>query len=95
LEPIRSSSSTSRAPLQAGGIAVLVPDFALVKEWAYAGMFFDLTGAAVASAASGNEWWHIVAPLTVALVLAASWALRPEGRRLKGATPRGLGLQAN
>jgi len=95
LEPIRSSSSTSRAPLQAGGIAVLVPDFALVKEWAYAGMFFDLTGAAVASAASGNEWWHIVASLTVALVLAASWALRPEGRRLKGATPRGLGLQAN
>jgi AhpD family alkylhydroperoxidase len=26
-----------------GGIAVLVPGFALVKEWAYAGMFFDLT----------------------------------------------------
>src|SRR6266487_3236012 len=57
-----------------GGIAVLVPGFALVKEWAYAGMFFDLTGAAVASAASGNAAWHIVAPLVVALVLGASWA---------------------
>jgi len=37
-----------------GGIAVLVPRFARVKEWAYAGTFFDLTGAAIASAASGN-----------------------------------------
>lgn len=65
-----------------GGIAVLVPGFARVKEWAYAGMFFDLTGAAIASAASGNAWWHIVAPLAVAVVLAASWALRPQSRTL-------------
>jgi uncharacterized membrane protein YphA (DoxX/SURF4 family) len=65
-----------------GGIAVLVPDFARVKEWAYAGMYFDLTGAAIASAASGIAWWHIVAPLAVAVVLAASWALRPQSRTL-------------
>jgi uncharacterized membrane protein YphA (DoxX/SURF4 family) len=31
-----------------GGVAILLPGFALLKEWAYAGMIFDLTGAAVA-----------------------------------------------
>jgi uncharacterized membrane protein len=55
-----------------GGIAILVPGFARVKEWAYAAMFFDLTGAAIASGASGNAWWHVVASLAVAAVLAAS-----------------------
>ncbi len=70
-----------------GGIAILVPGFARVKEWAYAGMFFDLTGAASASAATGNAWWHIVAPLAVAAVLAASWALRPPSRTLGALFP--------
>jgi hypothetical protein len=36
-----------------GAIAILLPRFPLLKEWAYAGIFFDLTGAAVASAATG------------------------------------------
>jgi hypothetical protein len=31
-----------------GGVAILLPGFALLKEWAYTGMIFDLTGAAVA-----------------------------------------------
>ncbi len=70
-----------------GGIAILFPGFARVKEWAYAGMFFDLTGAAIASGASGNAWWHIVAPLAVAVVLAASWALRPQSRTLGALFP--------
>jgi uncharacterized membrane protein YphA (DoxX/SURF4 family) len=65
-----------------GGIAILLPGLPRVKEWAYAGMFFDLTGAAVASTSVGNAWWHIVAPLSVAAILVASWALRPESRRL-------------
>jgi hypothetical protein len=65
-----------------GGMAILVPGLPRAKEWAYAGMFFDLTGAAVASTAVGNAWWHVIAPLLVALILVASWALRPENRRL-------------
>ncbi len=65
-----------------GAIAILMPGFARVKEWAYAGMFFDLTGAVIASAASGNAWWHIIASLAAAVVLAASWALRPQSRAL-------------
>src|SRR4051794_14136054 len=71
-----------------GGLAVLAPGLPRVKEWAYAGMLFDLTGAAVANAtmgaAIGAQWWHVPAPLMVAVVLLASWALRPASRRLAG-----------
>ena len=66
-----------------GAIAILIPGFALVKEWAYAGMFFDLTAAAVASAATGGAWWHVAAPLVILLILYGSWWLRPESRRMR------------
>ena len=71
-----------------GAIAVLVPGFPRLKEWAYAGIVFDLTAAAVANATMGDvigaEWWHVPAPLMVALIVIASWALRPSSRRLPG-----------
>lgn len=76
-----------------GAIAILVPGFPLIKEWAYAGIMIDLTGAAVASMATGGAWWHAVAPLLIAALVVASWALRPESRRLPGATIRGLGMR--
>ena len=76
-----------------GSIAILVPGFPLLKEWAYAGIMFDLTGAASASIATGGEWWHVAAPLSIAVLVAASWALRSESRRLRGATLRGLELR--
>jgi uncharacterized membrane protein YphA (DoxX/SURF4 family) len=65
-----------------GGVALLVPRFPRVKEWAYAGIFFDLSGAAVTNAAVGGSAGHIVAPLVCIAILFASWALRPENRTL-------------
>src|SRR5215216_1810456 len=44
----------------------------------------------LASIATGGEWWHVAAPLSIAALVAASWVLRPESRRLPGATIRGL-----
>ena len=76
-----------------GSIAILVPGFPLIKEWAYAGIMIDLTGAATASLATGGAWWHVAAPLVIAVLLVVSWALRPESRRLPGATIRGLGMR--
>ena len=70
-----------------GSIAILVPRFPLLKEWAYAGMFFDLTGAAVCNAANHAVWWHILAPLFVLIFVVASWAWRPPSRRLCSAAP--------
>ena len=66
-----------------GAIAILVPGFPRLKEWAYAGIFFDLTGAAASCAAVGGYGvyaFHILAPLVLAGLTVASWALRPESR---------------
>jgi uncharacterized membrane protein YphA (DoxX/SURF4 family) len=66
-----------------GAIAILVPRFPRLKEWAYAGIFFDLTGAAASCAAVGGYGaygFHVIAPLLIAGFLVASWALRPQSR---------------
>jgi hypothetical protein len=66
-----------------GAIAILVPRYPRLKEWAYAGIFFDLTGAVASVAAVGVYGayaFHIFAPLILAGVTVASWALRPESR---------------
>lgn len=66
-----------------GVVAVLAPRFPRLKEWAYAGMFFDLTGAAVSHAASGDAMGKVVTPLVLLSLVFVSWALRPQGRTLK------------
>ena len=68
-----------------GAIAILVPRFPRLKEWAYAGIFFDLTGAAASVAAVGGYGayaFHVIAPLVIAGLAVASWALRPESRTI-------------
>jgi uncharacterized membrane protein YphA (DoxX/SURF4 family) len=65
-----------------GAIAITAPRFPRLKEWAYAGFVFDLTGAAVSHAAVGDSAAEIVVPLVFLALVIASWALRPEGRRL-------------
>jgi uncharacterized membrane protein YphA (DoxX/SURF4 family) len=68
-----------------GAIAILVPRFPRLKEWAYAGIFFDLTGAAASCAAVGGYGayaFHIIAPLVIAGLTVASWALRPPNRSI-------------
>ena len=68
-----------------GAIAILVPRFPRLKEWAYAGIFFDLTGAAASCAAVGGYGayaFHVIAPLIIAGFTVASWALRPPSRTI-------------
>jgi uncharacterized membrane protein YphA (DoxX/SURF4 family) len=68
-----------------GAIAILVPRFPRLKEWAYAGIFFDLTGAAASCAAVGGYGaygFHVIAPLIITGFCVASWALRPESRTI-------------
>ncbi len=65
-----------------GSIALVVPKFPVLKEWAYAGIFFDLSGAVVANSANGGVWWHVAAPLVIIAILYGSWALRPASRRV-------------
>ncbi|HLG74686.1 MAG TPA: DoxX family protein [Chloroflexota bacterium] len=65
-----------------GAVALLIPKFPLVKEWAYAGVFFLLTGALFSHFASGNPWGEFI-PATFLLVLTLlSWYFRPADRRV-------------
>jgi hypothetical protein len=68
-----------------GAIAILAPRFPRLKEWAYAGIFFDLTGAAASCIAVGGYGayaFHVLAPLIIAVLAMASWALRPQSRTI-------------
>jgi uncharacterized membrane protein YphA (DoxX/SURF4 family) len=63
-------------------VAILVPGFARLKEWAYAGMMFDIVGAIVSHAAVGDEVAKMVIPVVIAGMVITSWSLRPKGRTL-------------
>jgi uncharacterized membrane protein YphA (DoxX/SURF4 family) len=64
-----------------GAVALLVPRFPRLTEWAYAGAFFTYTGAAASHLAVGDGvalWWG---PVVFAAIEAVSWVLRPSARR--------------
>ena len=67
-----------------GGLALLAPRLPRLKEWAYAGIAFDLTGAAFSHAAVAHPAAKVIAPLVILGIAAGSWALRPASRRLGG-----------
>jgi uncharacterized membrane protein YphA (DoxX/SURF4 family) len=65
-----------------GAVAVIVPRFPRLKEWAYAGVVFDLTGALASNLASGvTDTGTLAYVLLMMGVTATSWALRPASRR--------------
>ncbi len=63
-------------------IAILIPKFPLVKEWAYAGIFFAMTGASISHIAVNDTAFHIIVPLVIAGLAITSWYLRPLSRKL-------------
>jgi uncharacterized membrane protein YphA (DoxX/SURF4 family) len=65
-----------------GSIAIVIPLFPRLKEWAYAGIFIDLTGASASHAFSGDGPAKIASPLILLVLVVASWALRPPSRKL-------------
>jgi hypothetical protein len=77
-------------PWQLACAATLIaPRFPLVKEWAYAGAFFNYSSAVVSHVAVGdglNQWFFAL--LMTALTV-CSWALRPPDRRIARPTQRG------
>ena len=59
-----------------GAIAIIIPRFSLLKEWAYAGMFFNMTGAAASQLAVGDVAESLIAPIIFTALVVASWVLR-------------------
>jgi hypothetical protein len=63
-----------------GSVALVVPGFPRLKEWAYAGIFFNMTGAAVSHVVCQDAAWHLVVTVGLAALALASSALRPASR---------------
>jgi uncharacterized membrane protein YphA (DoxX/SURF4 family) len=78
-----------------GALAVLVPGFPRLKEWAYAGMAFDLTGAAASHAVVGDGVVKVAIPLALVALVTASWALRPASRKLEARAAATAAVQAS
>ncbi|MCW7473099.1 DoxX-like family protein [Leptospira levettii] len=66
-----------------GVIAVLVPKFLLLKEWAYAGFFFAMSGAAISHIVCGHPITEVLPSLLLLSLTVISWYLRPENRKIK------------
>src|ERR1700733_14528829 len=66
-----------------GVITILIPGFKLVKEWAYAGFFFIMTGALVSHLASGDDSIKgIIGPFMQTFFIILSWYFRPADRKI-------------
>jgi hypothetical protein len=67
-------------------VVLLIPRFPRLKEWAYAGAFFNYSGAAASHLLHGDsrKW---IGPLVFAILTMGGWVLRPPERRLASAIP--------
>jgi uncharacterized membrane protein YphA (DoxX/SURF4 family) len=65
-----------------GVIAVLIPKFPLLKEWAYAGFFFAMSGAVFSHLASGSGAMDYFGPVLLLVLTVTSWYFRPEDRKV-------------
>ena len=65
-----------------GAIAVIVPKFPRIKEWAYAGFFFVMTGAIISHLAVGESVINILPALLLVVRTIVSWYFRPIDRKL-------------
>lgn len=65
-----------------GVIAVLIPKFPLLKEWAYAGFFFSMTGAAISHMIIGDPVSDILPSTLLIILTLVSWYFRPSDRKI-------------
>jgi uncharacterized membrane protein len=63
-------------------IVILIPRFKLVKEWAYAGLFFVMTGALISHLAIGGGVKEIIGPFMQTVFIILSWYFRPADRKI-------------
>jgi hypothetical protein len=64
-----------------GVAAVLMPKIPLLKEWAYAGFFFAMTGATYSRIAAGDPMNEIFPSLLLLILTLVSWYFRPADRK--------------
>lgn len=65
-----------------GVLAILAPKFPRLKEWAYAGFFFNASGAVYSHVAVGDSFSELFGPTLLLILTLISWYFRPEHRKL-------------
>ena len=65
-----------------GVATVLVPKFPLLKEWAYAGFFFAMSGAVFSHLAIGDGVKEFFGPMLLIILSIVSWYFRPVDRKI-------------
>ncbi len=65
-----------------GVVAVLIPGYPLLKEWAYAGFFFIMSGAVFSHVAVRDDAASLFGPVLLIILTLVSWYFRPTNRKL-------------
>jgi len=65
-----------------GVVAILIPKSPLLKEWAYAGFFFIMTGAMFSHIAVGDPMTALLPSLLLLILTVVSWYFRPANRKI-------------
>jgi VIT1/CCC1 family predicted Fe2+/Mn2+ transporter len=65
-----------------GVVVLLLPGYTLLKEWAYAGFFFLMTGAVISHFVSGDPFSGVIWQMIFVILIVLSWAFRPANRRI-------------
>lgn len=70
-----------------GVIAILIPNYPLLKEWAYAGFFFVMSGALLSHLIKADPFSETAPSILLLLLILVSWWFRPASRKLVTVTP--------
>ncbi|MVM36941.1 DoxX family protein [Spirosoma sp. HMF3257] len=65
-----------------GVVALFIPKSPLLKEWAYAGFFFVMFGAAISHIAMADSLNELAPSLLLLVLIVVSWYFRPEDRKI-------------
>ena len=65
-----------------GVLAILIPKFPVIKEWAYAGFCFVMTGAIISHLVLGDSAKDLFGPILLLILTAVSWYFRPADRKI-------------
>jgi len=65
-----------------GVVALLVPKYPLLKEWAYAGFFFAMSGAIFSHIAVSDPIKEIIPASILLIMTVLSWYFRPANRKI-------------
>jgi uncharacterized membrane protein YphA (DoxX/SURF4 family) len=66
-----------------GVVAIVTPGHMRLKEWAYAGFFFVLTGAAMSHAVSHDAAPKVLVPVLLLVLVMTSWSAAPRAQRVR------------